>query len=73
MTMPRIESSIRRLHGCGPGVSIRAEIDWWHQTEKLSIVELNADFAALRGGRRVLIRMGFDRGSPTRKELRNDV
>lgn len=65
---PPIERSIRRLRGCGPGVSIGAEIDWWWQTKTLFIVELSADFTAFRGGRRALVRIGFDGNRPTAAE-----
>jgi hypothetical protein len=59
--MIRIEPAIRKLRGCGVGIEVGARVDWWRQTSTLWIVELSADIAAFRGGRRFQLRIGFER------------
>jgi len=56
--MIRIEPSIRRLRGCGPGFGAGFDVDWWRQTDTLFIVEVSVYLSAFRGGREALLRIG---------------
>jgi hypothetical protein len=57
----RIEPSVIKLRGCGPGFGAGFDVDWWRQTETLFVVEVSVELSAFRGGRRARLRIGVER------------